>query len=116
MKGSEAIYVTLGGNQLKEKPYREQIKNFLKCNGTDFFFVWSMNLKPTKEFVWVYIVIGNKVRWRARFIGWDDRNDILVNNGEKQLKSKHFAQLIDFEKLPAPYQEMKGFQGFRYKT
>lgn len=112
---NDSIYVTLGSSQLKEKPYKEQIKNFLKCTGEYYFFVWSMALKPKKDFVWVYIVVSNKVRWRARFIGWDDRNEINVDNESRLLKSKHFAQLIDFEKLPFPYETKKGFQGFRYK-
>lgn len=78
-------------------------------------FIWRFAIKPKKPFVWVYICVGNKVRWRARFVAWDERSEIEVNDGTKILKGDHLAILIDFEKLPRPYEIRKGFQGFRYK-
>ena len=111
----DSIYVTLGAAQLKEKPYREQIKDFLKCDGDKFFFNWALSVKPKKDFVWVYIVIGNKVRWRARFIGYDKDSPKKIFSDGRRWASTYWLLLIDFEKLPAPYEYKKGFQGFRYK-
>ncbi len=113
---TDSIYVTLGAAQLKEKPYREQIKDFLKCDGENFFFNWAINNKPKKDFIWVYIVVGNKVRWRARFIGYDEDNPDKTFSDGRRWKSTIWLLLIDFEKLRAPYKNMKGFQGFRYKN
>lgn len=110
----DSIYVTLGRDQLKEKPYREQIKDFLICDGDKYIFSWIMSQKPTKDFIWVYIVIGNRVRWRARFIGWAENKTYELLDG-RIIKGNYIAQLIDFEKLPRQYEVKKGFQGFRYK-
>lgn len=110
----DSIYVTLGAAQLKEKPYKEQIKDWLRCDGENFIFNWALSNKPKKDFVWVYIVIGNKVRWRARFIGYDQERNKIFSDG-RGWSAKNWMLLIDFEKLPKPYESKKGFQGFRYK-
>lgn len=110
----DSIYVTLGANQLKEKPYREQVKDWLRCDGENFIFNWSLPNKPKREFVWVYIVIGNKVRWRARFIGFDQKRNKTFSDG-RTWSANNWMLLVDFEKMPKPYEHKKGFQGFRYK-
>ncbi len=114
MNASNGIYVTLGAAQLKEKPYRQQLKNFDISDGERAFFCWRLKNRPKREFVDVFIIIANKVRFRAKFIGYDDRGEITFLDGET-MASDNWLQLIDFVKLPKPYQEMKGFQGFRYK-
>ena len=111
----DSIYVTLGADQLKEKPYREQINSFLKCDGENYIFNWALSNKPKKEFVWVYIVIGNKVRWRARFVGYDQDNPEKTFSDGRRWRCTNWLLLVDFEKLPRPYEHKKGFQGFRYK-
>ena len=110
----DSIYLTLGFNQLKEKPYKDQVKDFLRCDGEQAVFYWKMHLKPKREFINVYIVIGNKVRWKARFVGWENIDSVKLDDG-RILHGKQFALLIDFEKLPKPYEHKKGFQGIRYK-
>ena len=111
----DSIYVTLGANQLKDKPYKKQIIEFMKCDGVNSIFNWKMSNRPKKEFVWVYIVIGGKVRWRARFVEWRRADEVDLDDG-RRLKGKWWMILIDFEKLPLPYESRKGFQGFRYKN
>jgi len=109
------IYVTLGKEQLSEKPYREQIENFLMCKGDNgWFFWWRLPFKPKRDFQWVYIVIGNRVRWRARFVDHMGAGTKEFSDGSS-MHSNHWITLIDFEKLPRPYEVKKGFQGFRYK-
>lgn len=112
---SEGIYVTLGKDQLKEKNYRKQIKDFLIADGEKAIYFWKMALKPKKEFTTVYIVIRNKVRWKATFIGYEENTEVAFLDGRK-MKAKVWMMLIDFVKLPNPYEIRKGFQGFRYKN
>ena len=112
----EGIYVTLGAAQLKEKPYRKQVESFLQCDGENFVFNWALHNKPKKQFTWVYIVIGGKVRWKARFVDWDTDNEHKTFSDGRRFSSTHWMILIDFEQLPRPHELKKGFQGFRYKN
>lgn len=111
----EGIYVTLGAAQLKEKPYRKQVEDFLRCDGENYIFNWALSNKPKHDFVSVYIVIGNKVRWKARFVGYDQDNPEKTFSDGRRWAATNWLLLCDFEKLPAPYEHKKGFQGFRYK-
>lgn len=110
----DSIYVTLGADQIKERPYREHIKDFQKCDGERGIYWWRLGNKPTKSFVWVYIVIGNKVRWRARFLDWAGNGSMQFDDG-RRIYAKQWMMLIDFKPLPRPHEIKKGFQGFRYK-
>lgn len=83
--------------------------------GDNFIFNWALSNKPKHEFIWVYIVIGNKVRWRARFAGYDEDNPEKTFSDGRRWTSTYWLLLFDFEKLPRPYEHRKGFQGFRYK-
>lgn len=110
----DGIYVTLGADQLKEKPYKEQIETFLKCDGENYVFYWRLGNKPKHDFQWVYIVVGNKVRWRARFVQYVDGGKVQFTDG-REIIAKKWMLLIDFEPLTKPHEMRKGFQGFRYK-
>jgi len=112
---AEGIYITLGAAQIKEHGYKKYLDDFKMCDGEQGFWYYRMKNLPVKDFVDVYIVIGNKVRWKARLL--EIVKDVRVHyfNGEVD---EHFRGLvlIDFEKLPKPYEHKKGFQGFRYKN
>lgn len=112
---NDGIYVTLGQAQLKEKPYKAQIESFLRCDGENAIYNWALKNKPKEDFLWVYIVIGNKVRWKARFVGWDIDEENKTFSDGRRWSSTRWMILVDFEPLPKPQQSMKGFQGFRYK-
>lgn len=111
----EGIYVTLGQDQIKERSYREHVEDFQKCDGENFFYWWRLGNRPIKKFTEVFIVIGNKVRWKARFLDYGPSGEVEFSGGRK-IYAKCWMLLIDFEKLPAPYEYKKGFQGFRYKN
>lgn len=109
------LYVTLGSNQLKKKPYKEQIKGFLKCDGENFVFNWYLSRLPKKSFLNVYIVIGNKVRWKAKFLDFEYSKD-PVYDANGNIKSSSFNMILfDFEKMKFPQEKLRGFQGFRYR-
>lgn len=113
------IYVTLGAAQLKDRPYKEQVKNFLASDGENLFFWWRLSNPPKKKVHQVYIIISNKVRWKATVL-----QTHIAKKGEliypdfsdgKILGARGWLVLIDFVKLPAPYEVKRGSQGFRYK-
>lgn len=111
---SEGIYITIGQSQIKEHGYKKYLDDFERCDGERGFWYYRMKNLPKREFTDVFIVIGNKVRWKARLLAIE--KDVWVHyfNGEVD---EHFRGiiLIDFCKMPRPFEERKGFQGFRYK-
>lgn len=107
----DAIYVTLGKEQISERGYKSIIQDFAKCDG-DTVYYWRLHTKPKKPFTKVYIVIGNKVRWAATFIGYDTGH-IQFSDG-REMSSPVWLQLIDFKQMRRPHNYKKGFQGFRY--
>lgn len=115
---TDSIYVTIGADQIKEKGYRKVVEDFLMCDG-DIIYHWKISntpdIKKRKNLVWAYIVIGNKVRWKAKIISFVDNQAFHFLDG-RSMWAKGWMMLIDFEKLPAPYEHKKGFQGFRYKN
>lgn len=110
----DSIYITLGSGQIKEHGYKKYLKDFKMCDGEQGFWYYRMKNLPNRDFANVLIVIGNKVRWKARLLSIEKDVPVHYFNGEVD---EHFRGLvlIDFEKLPKPYQTKKGFQGFRYK-
>lgn len=111
---ADAIYITLGASQIKEHGYQKYVDDFNRCDGNDGFWYYRMKNLPTKEFVDVFLVIGNKVRWKAKLLEIQKDVEVHYWNGNHD---DHFCGLIlfDFQKLPTPYETKKGFQGFRYK-
>ena len=121
MNIAEGIYVTLSRDLMEERGgtvyagYKLFVNVFKECEGTnDWFFYWRLPSKPKKSFVWVYFIIGNKVRFRARFFEYIPGCWIEFRDAGA-VYTKQWMMLYDFEKLPRPYEIKKGFQGFRYK-
>ena len=118
---TDSIYVTLGSQLLREKSYKDFVKDFLRSDGESVVFCWRLANLPNKKvrdnILWVYIVTGNTVRWRARVARMDHnpRGLTALFDDGRMATSKGWILLYDFEKLPRPYEQRKGFQGFRYK-
>lgn len=120
---TDSIYVTLGSQLRREKSYKTLVGDFLRCDGHPGspYFYWKLQNLPNKavrnNILYVYLVIGNSVRWRARVARMD--YDIFGLTAEfddgRVATSRGWILLYDFEKLPKPYEKRKGFQGFRYK-
>lgn len=113
---TEGIYVTLGKDQIAEKKggWKTYLKDFEICDGEKAVYYWRLSTKPKREFTHVYIVVGNKVRYRATFLGYDENRKIDFLDGSA-LFGAIWLMLIDFVKLTRPYEVKRGFQGFRYK-
>jgi hypothetical protein len=72
----------------------------------------SIGSRPTQEVIYAYIIILNKIRYRANIVAWEPGGQKEFGDGRK-LTAKHWLQLAHFEpaRIALP---MKGFQGFRY--
>lgn len=116
MNIAEGIYVTLGAKQIAEKKggWRTYVADFERCDGERAVYFWRLTTKPKREFTHVYIVVGNMVRYRARFVDYELNAGIDFLDGSFA-HGKVWLMLVDFEKLPRPYEVKRGFQGFRYK-
>lgn len=110
----DSIYITIGASQIKEHGYQKYLNDFANCDGDNGLWYYKMSNLPVKDFVTVYIVIGNKVRWKARLLEVvREPREVHFDNGSVNEEFKGII-LFDFESMPKPHQQMKGFQGFRY--
>lgn len=107
------IYITIGASQIKEKGYRKYVKDFWLCDGIKGVWYYRMKNRPQREINKVYIVIGNKVRWRGAFVGYDSGPKEFFDGSIKT--AENWMMIADFERLAAPQEIKKGFQGIRYK-
>lgn len=79
----------------------------------DMFWLHSMGNKPVyeKEILYCYVNILNKIRYKAKVIGFEPGGEKEFDDGRKRT-AKHWLLLHEFEKVPEI--RMGGFQGFRY--
>jgi hypothetical protein len=112
----EGIIITIGLKMIKEKGYRNWLRNFLYAMSLDDCTYWmklGSRPKNTDSVQYVYLVIGDKVRFRAYF------------GGTEGPSYRHFCDDLGLygrawvilagpvERAPHTI-EMKGFRGFRY--
>lgn len=90
------------------------IKDWLAADGENGTWSYKLANAPKMEIVWVYWVIGGKIRWRSRVLEIHRNKTIQFSNRSEPMFAKVWLEMFDFEKLPRPYIERKGFQGFRY--
>ena len=94
--------------------YRKLVEAFEKSDGDKAIFWWRAHMKPIREVRFVYIVIGNKVRWRASFIGMEPGGEKTFDDG-RIIYARNWMLLCGFTKMIDPVEKRKGTQGFRYK-
>lgn len=123
MNIAEGIYVTQSRQraiELKgsvEAGYKDWVQTIEKCHGSNgWLYWWKLGNKPKKDVIYAYIIIENKVRWRARILEFTkEMTKTFLTPTPRTMHAKCWMLLYDFEKLPRPYEVKKGFQGFRYK-
>lgn len=108
------LYITIGADQVKEKGWRNMLQDMLRCDGDRVIYWWRLGNQPKREINEVFIVVGNKVRVKAKFAGYADGGETTFDDG-RTMYAKCWMLLFDFELLPAPHKKRKGFQGFRYE-
>lgn len=112
-----AIMVTFGQGMIKTHGGLQKFARYFLQSMADPECVWlhkATNL-PTQSVAWVYIVIGNRVRYRANCVGYS-RNPTTI------WKADGTSRLITWPRVEmtgplimAPGKiHRQGFQGFRY--
>lgn len=112
----DGIIITIGSDMIKEKGYRNWLRNFLTAMASETTTYWMrQGSQPTKEVMYVYLCIGGRVRFRANFVMSYGAGNKVFDDG-RQMYGK--AWIVLSGPIARPKQgeriELKGFRGFRY--
>lgn len=115
MERPEGIIITISAGMLKEKGLPHWTRNFLEAMATDEMTYWMrLGNKPKHEPMYVYLLIGRKIRYRALFVKFDTGHMTFTDG--KEMTARTWCVLCG--PLAKPQRgsepEMKGFRGFRY--
>lgn len=112
----EGIAITISAGMLKEKGYRNWLRNFHGCmcnEGCVYYMRLGAKPRHDNKLLYVYLVIGNKVRYRAYYAGAQDASEVTFDDG-KTMYARAWIRMAGPVEKPAVPMEMKGFRGFRY--
>ncbi len=99
---------------LKEKGLRNWLRGFLEAMSKDDWTYWMrQGAKPKYPILWVYLCIGNKVKYRANFVMTEGPREMTFSNGDKMFAKVWIVMCGPVVKAPGDF-PMKGFRGFRY--
>jgi hypothetical protein len=115
----DGIVITISAGMLKERGYCNWLRNFLNAmhNHERLVYYMRQGAKPKHDIRFVYLCIGNKVRYRAYFAGTEGPKWMEFRNvdGSSKLLFARAWILLCGPVVKAPFDvPMKGFQGFRY--
>lgn len=109
----DGIVITISQGMLKEKGYRNWLRNFKQTMESESMTYWMrQGTKPKHDILYVYLCIGGKVRFRANFVG-TDTGHMMFNDG-KEMYAKSWIIMCGPLEKPSYTVPMKGFRGFRY--
>jgi hypothetical protein len=114
----DGIIITISEKMLKEKGYRNWLRNFLDAmRREDWIYSMRQGARPrlADNIQYVYLCIGGKVRFRAFFAGTSGPCWKKFHDG-KQMFARAWVELAGPVERPPRGREpkMKGFRGFRY--
>ena len=109
----DSILVTLGQSTIKDRKggYKLIAKEWLNADGEQDTWWYRCGNAPKREVVYVYWVIGGRIRWRSRLL--DIHKDITMtfDNQTEAKYAKAWLVLYDFETIPRQLQTIrKGFK------
>jgi hypothetical protein len=111
----DGIIITISAKMLKEKGYRNWLRNFLHAMRQEDCTYWMrQGAAPKHDILYVYLCIGGKVRFRANFAGTESGHKTF--DGGKKMYARVWIVLCGPLERPPRKQEpiLKGFRGFRY--
>jgi hypothetical protein len=110
----EGIVITISAAMIKEKKYRNWLRNFLTCMASEQCSYWMrQGTRPKRDVLFVYLCIGNKVRFRANFVVAEGPGEKTFDDG-RVMFGKAWIVLCGPVVRPDVEVPMKGFRGFRY--
>lgn len=110
----EGIIITISKQMLKEKGYRNWLRNFIDAMDKEDWTYWMrQGAQPKHTVIHVYLCIGGKIRFRANFVMTQGAGRKTFSDGSS-LFGKAWIILAGPVQRPPFTISMKGFQGFRY--
>lgn len=107
-----AIIVTFPRIFFREVSLRQFVREFCQMSESDVWFCKFAAI-PRCEVIHCYIVIENRVRYRANLVGFDPGGEMIFADG--RTATARAWMLLCGPIVKAPYRiSMRGFQGFRY--
>ena len=114
MEKPEGIILTISKSYLKERGIGNWLRDFLNAmNNEDHTYWMRLGRLPKQEVLYIYLVIGNKIRFRFNFVMYEGPGEMEFDDG-RIMSAK--AWLVGCGPLMRPRRdyEMQGFRGFRY--
>lgn len=124
----EGIIITVGAKMWGHHGYKVWLTNFLECMKKSedlderyiYHFRQGNQPKAGQSLRYVYLCIGNKIRWRVFFAGSTGPRTLELmttdGNGTKIIDGNAWIMVAGPAER-APFKiEMKGFMGFRYSA
>ncbi|HDZ27072.1 hypothetical protein LCGC14_0500970 [marine sediment metagenome] len=110
----DGIIITISQGMLKEKGLRNWLRNFFEAMDNEDLSYWMrQGTKPKRDFLYVYLCIGGKVRYRANYVGAYGPGEMTFTTGETMFGKAWVVISGPLVRAPWPF-PMKGFRGFRY--
>ena len=110
----EGIIVTVSRKYLKERGERNWLKDFMKAMDDESYTYWlRLGSRPKREVLYIYLVLGNKIRYRYTFVMYEKGGSFNTSDGRIIFAN---CWLVGAGPLVRPEVEIRrrGFQGFRY--
>jgi hypothetical protein len=115
----DGIVITISAGMLKEKGYRNWLRNFLDAMhrndaGEEVYYFMRQGTSPKNGNIsYVYLCIGNKIRYRAYYAGSRGPSEMTFLDGRTMSAKAWIILAGPVERAPTPI-KMTGFRGFRY--
>ncbi len=109
----DGIIITISQKMLKEKGYRNWLRNFLDAMGKEEWTYWMrQGNQPKHDILYVYLCILGKIRYRANFVMSQGPGEMTFGDGK--IYGKAWIVLCGPVIRPIETIYRKGFRGFRY--
>lgn len=110
----DGIVITISQAMLKEKGVLHWTRNFLEAmSKDDWCYYMRQGARPKHDPLYVYLCIGNKIRYRAMFVASMPASMMTFSDG-KQFFARAWVVLAGPVEKPPHEIPWKGFRGFCY--
>ena len=108
----QAIAVTWPLSSMTKTP-REFVRSFMSINDGETCWYAKVGQVPKRDVLYCYVIIGNRVRYRANIVGFEPGGELTFSDGRSA--TAKVWMVLGAPVVRAPHRiEMRGFQGFRY--
>jgi len=109
----QAIIVTFPRVFFREVSRLQFVRQFCGMNRDDSYWICKMGNVPRIEVPYCYIVIDNRIRYRANIAGFERGGEREFDDGRKATARAWMILTAPVIKAPGRIERL-GFQGFRY--